>query len=135
MKNIYFLTVVFAVSLFSNLCSRAQTASVCCPYTGWDYVVPITISNNTGAVIPAQSTLFLINTVAPIGAGKMQASGNDIRFVYNTCGNYLHYWIESGLNTASTQIWIALPAIPNAGSITIYMYYGNATAPAGSVAQ
>jgi PKD repeat protein len=134
MKKIYFLTVVLLLH-FAVTRVYAQAAGLCCPYTGWDYVVPITISNNTGAAIPAQATLFVINTATPIGAGKMQSNGNDIRFVYNTCGNNLAYWIESGINTASTNIWIALPVIPNGGSITIYMYYGNASATAGASAQ
>ncbi len=135
MKNIYFLTVVLLAQLFTIQSTIAQPASLCCPFNGWDYVVRITVSNSTGANIPAQSTLFVINTAVPIGAGKMQANGNDIRFVYNTCGNYRNYWIESGINTANTHIWVALPGIPNGGSITLYMYYGNPGAAAGASAQ
>jgi len=135
MKKIYFCAVVFIASILAVQFTKAQPASLCCPYIGWDYVVPITISNSTGANIPAQSTLLVVNTAAPIGAGKMQANGNDIRFAYNTCGNYLNYWIESGINTATTNIWVAMPAIPNGGSITLYMYYGNPGAGAGASAQ
>jgi len=135
MKKLCFLTVALIAQLFIIEHVAAQPASLCCPFNGWDYVVRITVSNSTGANIPAQSTMFVINTATPIGAGKMQANGNDIRFVYNTCGNYRNYWIESGINTAATHIWIALPAIPNGGSITLYMYYGNPGAAAGASAQ
>jgi gliding motility-associated-like protein len=133
MKRIYFLTVVFIAIVFTT--ASAQSAGLCCPYTGWSYIQPITVTNNTGAALPAQPTLFVINTATPIGAGKMQANGNDIRFVYNTCGNYLNYWIESGINTASTQIWVALPAIPSGATLNLYLYYGNASAPAGASPQ
>ncbi len=135
MKKIYFLTVVLIAIVFTAPSALAQSAGLCCPYVGWNYILPITITNNTGAALPAQPTLFVVNTATPIGAGKMQANGNDIRFVYNTCGNYLNYWIESGINTASTQIWVALPAIPNGGTLNVYMYYGNASAPAGASPQ
>ncbi|MCW5909357.1 MAG: DUF2341 domain-containing protein [Chitinophagales bacterium] len=134
MKKLYLLLTAITC-VFANYLNVNAQASVCCPYNGWDWVVPITVSNSTGATIPAQSTLFIINTAAPISAGKMNVSGNDIRFVYNTCGNYLNYWIESGINTNNTNIWIALPAIPDGSSITIYMYYGNPSAPTGASAQ
>jgi hypothetical protein len=57
----------------------------------------------------------------------MQSNGNDIRFTDGSC-NVLNHWIESGINTPSTLIWVKVPSLP-AGISTIYMYYGNASAP------
>lgn len=134
MKQFIRFHLVLIVLHFISNYSLAQTASVCCPFNGWDYVVPITITNNSGvATTNGLQTLFIVNTQTPISQGKMQANGNDIRFIYNTCGNYLDYYIENGINTAQTNIWVRLPAIPNGSSITVYMYYGNAGAAAGAV--
>ena len=40
----------------------------------------------------------------------------------------LSYWIESGINTQSTKVWVKIPSIPSNGNVTIYMYYGNSGA-------
>ncbi len=133
-RTIYFILLFIAVEVFSTKYATAQSASVCCPFNGWNYIVPITITNNgTAATTANLQTLLKINTQIPISQGKMQANGNDIRFVYNTCGSYLDYYIENGLNTNATNIWVRMPAIPAGGSITIYMYYGNASATAAAV--
>ena len=56
-------TLLFLI--YNNL--TAQTASVCCPYLGWDYIVPITITNNSGVATTANlQTLLVLNTQAPI---------------------------------------------------------------------
>lgn len=109
-------------------------ADICCPYIGWDYIQPITITNNTPLATTANlQTLLLIDTQTLIAQGKMQASGIDIRFVYETCGNYLDYYIESGINTTQTNIWVKMPSIPANGSLTLYLYYGNAGAAPSSI--
>jgi hypothetical protein len=43
--------------------------------------------------------------------------------------NQLSYWIQSGINTSSTVIWVRALNLSN-GSNTIKMYYGNASATA-----
>jgi hypothetical protein len=43
--------------------------------------------------------------------------------------NSLSYWIQSGINTSSTVIWIRALSLAN-GSNTINMYYGNSAASA-----
>lgn len=132
-RTIYFILLFIAAEFFSTKYATAQNAGVCCPFNGWNYVVPITITNNGAATTANLQTLLKINTQTPISQGKMQANGNDIRFVYNTCGSYLDYYIENGLNTNATNIWVRMPAIPAGGTIIIYMYYGNAGAAASAV--
>ncbi|MDD5062975.1 MAG: DUF2341 domain-containing protein, partial [Candidatus Marinimicrobia bacterium] len=64
---------------------------------------------------------------------KFQAGCDDLRFT-SVNGQAFDYWIESGCGTASTKIWVkvaSIPAGPN-GIATIYMYYGNPNAGAGS---
>jgi gliding motility-associated-like protein len=111
-----------------------QVAGVCCPFDGWDYIMPITITNNTALATTGNlQTLLIIDTQTPISQNKMQANGNDIRFIEGVCTNVIPHYIESGINTPQTNIWVRLPSISPGGSLTIFMKYGNATAPSGAV--
>ena len=93
----------------------------------WFYRRAITITNNVDYDLENFQVNVIIDTATLISQGKMQADGRDIRFV-SADGTELPYWIESGINTASTSIWVKIPSIPAHGSITIYIYYGNPTA-------
>jgi gliding motility-associated-like protein len=132
-----FLQSVSFFALLNMIFFSAQAQNnfgVCCPFNGWDYVMPITVTNNAAAATPANlQTVFIINTQTPISQGKMNANGDDIRFTDGNCGNYLPYYIETGMNTPNTNIWIRLPSIPSGGSLTIYIYYGNAAAASAAV--
>jgi gliding motility-associated-like protein len=134
MNRLFNFCLLGILFILNNNNVKAQNASLCCPFIGWDYILPITITNNSGVATSANlQTLLVLNTQIPISQGKMQSNGNDIRFVFSTCGNFIDYYIESGINTSQTNIWIKMPAIPAGGSITVYLYYGNATATQGAV--
>jgi len=62
----------------------------------------------------------------------MRSDGGDIRFTDSDGTTLLPYWVESGLNTANTRIWVLMPSIPSSSSKTIYMYYGNPSATSQS---
>ena len=96
----------------------------------WHWRKPITINNGGGALTNFQIALT-VDTQTLIGASKMQANGQDIRFTTSGGVTLIDYWIQSGINTATTIIWVEVPSVP-AGNSTIYMYYGNASAPAAS---
>lgn len=72
-----------------------------------------------------------IDTTTLITAGKMRSDCGDIRFTDSDGSTLINYWIESGQNTVSTKIWIKIPSI-SAGTNTIYVYYGNASATSAS---
>lgn len=97
--------------------------------------LPIRVKNNSGTPVNNTQVMLRVNTQALIGLGLMQSNGNDIRFS-NDCsvqpGTMYNYWIEGFINTDSTKIWVKIPAIPANDSILIYMYFGNASLPAGS---
>jgi len=90
----------------------------------WTYRRAITITSS--AALTNYQVKVTVNTATPIGAGKMKANGDDIRFT-NYNDTLLDYWIDTGINTASTVIWVKVDSIAN-GTTTIYMYYGNAAA-------
>ena len=96
---------------------------------GWLHSQPITVYEHSGNLITDYQLKITVDTQTPISNGDMSSSGDDIRFS-TSCngGSLLSYWIESGLNTSATQIWIKIDSIPANGGKTIYMHYGNATA-------
>ena len=58
----------------------------------------------------------------------MNATGNDLRF-YDINNNVCNYWIETWNNVGTSTIWVNV--VTN-GATALYMYYGNAAAPAAS---
>lgn len=60
----------------------------------------------------------------------MQSNCTDLRFA-NSSDYELDYWVESGCNTDSTEVWIKLPEIKSNTQKQIYAYYGNSEASNG----
>ncbi|MBV6460268.1 MAG: hypothetical protein HJHJAOHD_00376 [Flavobacteriales bacterium] len=121
-----FFLSVFMNNVFSQTCMPCKM-----PFP-WQYADAIIIDNSANPVtLTDYQILLTYNTQAPIGAGKMKANGDDIRFT-SDCSDTIYYWIESGINTPTTQIWVRVPLI-NANSIdTLLLYYGNPNATAFS---
>lgn len=96
--------------------------------TGWNYRKSIAISN-TGSLLTNYPVSIIIDTAGLITAipSKMRSDCGDIRFTDIDGSTLLPYWIESGVNTVSTKIWIKIPSIL-VGTVTIYLYYNNPTA-------
>jgi hypothetical protein len=106
------------------------------PFNIWaqncfSYRAPITLTNLGSSALTDFQVSVTINTAALVAANKMQASGNDIRF-RDANNNELSYWIESGMNTATTTIWVKVNNIAATGNTTIYLYYGDNLASAYS---
>ncbi len=96
------------------------------------YFMPLTVSNSGSTLTDYQASVSA-NTSVQIAAGKMQSDCDDVRFYDSDNITPLNYWLESNCNstTTGTVFWVKIPSIPN-GSKTIYMYYGNPGASAGS---
>ena len=92
--------------------------------SGLKYKRDITINNisNSNSLTNYQ-VLITVDTATPISAGKMRSDCGDIRFYDGITP--LNYWIEGGINTTSTQIWVKIPSIPASSTKVIQMYYGN----------
>jgi len=100
--------------------------------TSWEYYQPVTVSNNTSTALSKYQVKVVVNTSILISAGKMISTGDDIRFVDPTTCSNLNYWIESGINSSTTIIWVKLVSLAANGNEVINMYYGNPAAPAAS---
>lgn len=100
---------------------------------GWLYQQPIEVQNPNAQLVVDYQIKLTINTQAQILAGKMNADGSDIRFG-KTCGGsgFYNYWIEEGINTPTTAIWVKIDSLAPGAVKTIFMFYGNLSATAVS---
>ena len=126
MKNKSLFILIACILGLYNI--NAQSCN-CLP--GWQYRLTITVSNNNAGIYSNFEVKLIINTQQLISAGKMKADGGDIRFFDSLC-NSLSYFVESGINTTSTIIWIRVLSLPANGTRTIYLYYGNPAASSQS---
>lgn len=125
-KLFLFFTCLITVNNIYSQCSS-------CALPGWDYVKEITIDNSAISISNTNiQELITIDTQTPISQGKMDAAGNDIRFVDSDCNTSLCYWIESGINTTTTKIWVMLPSLAANSVKTFFMFYNNSSATASS---
>ncbi len=100
---------------------------------GWGFIRSITVSNSATVAAVNYQLKLIVNTQTIITANQMQATGNDIRFGKNCTGTTLYnYWLESGINTPTTTIWVKIDTIPANGTRTFFMYHGNSTVTAVS---
>ena len=96
--------------------------------SGWRYRQTFEM-NNTGVVtLTNHQVSVVINTQVLVALGKARVDGGDIRFT-DASGNSLSYWYDPlQYNTSTTIFWIKTN-VP-IGISNVYMFYGNATAPA-----
>src|SRR5687767_13200307 len=89
-----FILVLF----FLSLCKPAAAQ-----LSGWSYNIPIDIVNKTNTTRTNYQELLIVNTKLLIAAGKMQASGADIRIGDLCTGspNILSHYLMADLNTDS----------------------------------
>lgn len=123
LEKIILLTILFMLGV---LYAEAQLV-------GYPYKDAIKVHENSGTQKVNYQVLITVNTQTLITAGKMQSTGNDIRFSKNCNGSTLYnYYIESGINTTTTKIWVQIDTLAANGDRLFYMMYGNATASAAS---
>ena len=121
------LTVFGDVKVGSNVDNTTWGLS------GYSYRRKITIDNTQNSDnLSNFQVLVIVDTAGLIAAGKMQPDCDDIRFTDSDGSTPLDFWIESGVNTSSTRIWVEVPSISGSSTKTIYMYYGNPSAQSAS---
>ncbi len=93
----------------------------------------VTVSNTSTTTAINYQLKLTVNTQTLISASQMLVSGDDIRF-FKSCNSstLYNYWIESGINTPTTSIWVKVDTIYPGTSRTFIMAYGNPTATAVS---
>ena len=95
--------------------------------SSWTYRRGIAVDNAGATELTNEDVLIELDTASLVTAGKMQNDCDDLRVTDSDTTTAINYWIESGCNTSTTQIWVKIPTLPSEGK-TIYFYYGNETA-------
>ena len=117
--------VVARVIYGSNQTVDSASVAVATTASGWQYQRRITLSNvDNGIEIVDVQVRITLNTGALIGSGKMNDTGRDIRFVGENGAEFPH-WVQSGLNSDSTVIWVRVDRVPAKSSREIFLLYGN----------
>ena len=130
MKQFYFFSKVFLIAGVIMLASFVSKAQEC--FYDWEYAMPISIDNTSGGELIEYELELIVDTQTPITAEDMEADGSDIRFTDGTCCTDFFYYIESGINTETTVIWVKVPLINASAIADIYMVYGNPAAVSAS---
>jgi hypothetical protein len=120
---------VFLLFLFNPWNNNASAAWF---NDAWGYRKAITITVASSASdITNLDTLLTIDTTGM--TANLQTNCEDLRFT-DVNGNILNYFNDSCTdNSSSNTVWVRVNTVPkNTTTYTLYMYYGNATAPAGS---
>lgn len=82
------------------------------------------ITNPNNQALYNYPILLSLDTKTPISANQMRSDGGDIRC--NDNSSELNYWIQQGLNTTSTKIWVNIGKIP-IGTSRIYVSWGDSS--------
>ena len=95
----------------------------------WKYRREIIIDNKDNAKdLTDYQILINLDTENLISVGKMRKDCGDIRFTDTDGKSLLNHWIESGIDSSNTKIWVKIPKIPAFSEKKIYLYYGNLSA-------
>ncbi|MEO8416710.1 MAG: DUF2341 domain-containing protein [Ginsengibacter sp.] len=118
---VYPVTVLMVIIVLSF--SQFTYATVTGPGAAWGFCRKITLS----AATPLAD--FQVKVTLTTGQyTNMNATGNDLRF-YDINNNVCNYWIETWNNAGTSTIWVK---VFTSSVNAVYMYYGNAAAPAAS---
>ncbi|WP_445513624.1 DUF2341 domain-containing protein [Stenotrophomonas sp. 3(2025)] len=106
----------------------------------WKYRKPITVdAGPQGAGVagnPGRTPLLLRLHTGNFGFDGTQEGGNDLRFVSADGRTVLAHQIEQfDPNLGLALVWVDVPALTASAPQTIWMYYGNAKAPASGNGQ
>lgn len=120
LKNLLFVFV--AIAFLSNV-AKAQ----------WSQLASITVTNNENKLVRNWQLPIYMNTAGLVAANYMQADGDDIRFS-SECSSVvpLNYYIDSGMNTAKTKIWIKIDSLNPLATRVIYLFMANPAATGAS---
>jgi hypothetical protein len=115
--------------LLSALALSVSATKLSAQLAGWSYYQNFQVTENSGNNLYNYQLRLDVNTATPIGNNQMLSSGADIRFGKDCQGSVLYnYWIESGLNTANTIIWVKIDTLLANSTENLFMYYGNNSA-------
>lgn len=120
-------------NLFITKESLSQPIATLDTEDSWFYKKTIDLEKN-GAPITTPTDEYQVKvtiTPADINYSHVNDDGSDLRF-FDDDGNQLNYWIERWANGGTSTVWVK---IPNSGTGSFTMFYGNASAGSASNAE
>lgn len=99
---------------------------------GFAYRKKITIAELENVNRTNYAVRLTIDTETLVSAGKMTKGGRDIRFADSCMTNLYDYFLEGGMNTSKTTVWVKIPKLDAKDSVDIYMFYGKPSALSAS---
>jgi len=102
---------------------------------GWTLDIPVAVTERSGTALSGFQVRLVLDTAALISDGLLRPDAGDLRFGADETGDTLFdYWIESGIGTASTVVWVRLPALPPSTMTGFHLFAGNpAAAPSSTL--
>ena len=94
---------------------------------------PFGVQENSGATLSNYQLRMTLDTASMVGAGQLRPDAADLRFGVDSAGaTLMDYYIESGVNTASTVVWVKLPSLPASTTTAFFLFGGNPAASSTS---
>ena len=95
------------------ICWLLLTQAASAQPVGWSTARSITVTENSGATLNGYQLKLAVDTQTLVSYGLMNPDGSDLRFGADEQGNtQFNYWIESGINTPATVVWVRLGTLP-----------------------
>jgi len=98
----------------------------------WSHRTALYIENTNNNDLTDFQVPINIDSKLLIDAGQMQADGAVIRLTDEDGLTNINFWVEEGINTDATKLWVKVPSLTAKSTKTIYIYYGNSGATATS---
>lgn len=100
----------------------------------WKVKVPVNVAEQNNVSGTNFQIPVIFDSQSLIAAGKMKSNCSDLRFGNCDLSTRYNYWIESGINTATTKVWVMIPSLPALGTAAFFMHYDNdaGTVPSAS---
>lgn len=112
-------------NLSTSVNKTAQTSSSG-GVDGNPYRREITVQENSGSNLSNYQTLIELDNTN-FDFSHSTSDGSDIR-ITDTSLNKLSFWIEEWDSVGETaKIWVKIPSISASSTVTLYIYYGNAS--------
>src|SRR5665213_469654 len=104
---------LLALAAFITLQLNTKQAEAAWYNTNWGFrqAITVTVPSNGADINNLETLITIANTNTLISAGKMQTACQDLRFTSQT-GKLLPYYIDSGCNTSSAKVWVAVDKVP-----------------------
>lgn len=105
--------------------SPSQVEAQC--FNSFQFRAPVTLNYAGNDTLTDFQVKFSFDSQALIAAGNMRSDAADLRFTGGDCCTPLCYYIEGGVNTANTVVWVKVDQIMG-GANNLVMVYGDSSA-------